>query len=258
MDPPHGDPGTDPSAQTSPPALEIRKDSFKSTESESEGEKNPTAKPKESLRHKPAPILAPFSLESGAEAKTPEKWLVKPDPTKVKGPSAKLTLTSSPTGSPRGTPTRTPPKTPPKSLPTTPPPPPTIPTALPTCPVAMGTVAEIKEALIESNRVANMPISQIFGNKGEKPKDHFMKIEDYFQNYNITDQKKMCDRFRDTCCGKAHTWLSTLTTYPNIFDPEAAHDEEAKAKTMKNIFWHMAIKRQNTPGSLHGMAEFKI
>ena len=72
--------------------------------------------------------------------------------------------------------------------------------------------------------------------KGEKPEDHIMKVEDYFQNYKITDQKKMCDRFRDTCCGKAHTWLSTLTTYPNIFDPEAAPDEEAKAKTMKNVF----------------------
>ena len=45
-----------------------------------------------------------------------------------------------------------------------------------------------------------------------------MKVEDYFQNYNITDQQKKCDRFRDTCCGKAHTWLSTLTDYPEIFD----------------------------------------
>ena len=68
----------------------------------------------------------------------------------------------------------------------------------------------------------------------------------------------MCDRFTDTCCGKACTWLSTLTSYPNIFDPEAAPDKEAKAKTMKNIFGTLAIERQNTPGSLHGMAEFKI
>ena len=47
VNPPHRDPSSDPSAQTSPPALEIKRDSFKSTESESEGEKTPTAEPKE-------------------------------------------------------------------------------------------------------------------------------------------------------------------------------------------------------------------
>ena len=193
VDPPHRDPSSDPSAQTSPPALEIRRDSFKGTESESEGEKTPTAEPKESPRHKPAPVLAPVGPESGAKAKAPEKWPVKPDPSKVKGPSAKPRLTPSPTDSPRRTPTRTPPKTPPKSPPKTPPPPPTIPTAPPTGPAPMGTVDEIKEALIESNRVANMPIPQFYGKKGEKPEDHIMKVKDYFQNYKITDQKKMCD-----------------------------------------------------------------
>ena len=95
----------------------------------------------------------------------------------------------------------------------------------------MGTVEEIKNALIESNRVAAMPIPQFYGKKGEKPEDHIMKVEDYFQNYNIRDQAQKCNRFRDTCCGKARTWLSTLTEYPTIFDPEAAPDEAAKAKT---------------------------
>ena len=48
-------------------------------------------------------------------------------------------------------------------------------------PVAMGTVEEIKNALIESNRVAAMPIPQFYGKKGEKPEDHIMKVEDYFK-----------------------------------------------------------------------------
>ena len=55
----------------------------------------------------------------------------------------------------------------------------------------MGTVEKnfkIKNALIESNRVAAMPIPQFYGKKGEKPEDHIMKVEDYFQNYNIRDQ----------------------------------------------------------------------
>ena len=70
-------------------------------------------------------------------------------------------------------------------------------------PVPMGMVEEIKNALIESNRVAAMPIPQFYGKKGEKPEDHIMKVEDYFQNYNIRDQAQKCNRFRDTCCGKA-------------------------------------------------------
>ena len=86
----------------------------------------------------------------------------------------------------------------------------------------MGMVEEIKNALIESNRVAAMPISQFYGKKGEKPEDHIMKVEDYFQNYNIRDQEQKCNRFRDTFCGKARTWLSTLTEYPKVFDPEEA------------------------------------
>ena len=96
--------------------------------------------------------------------------------------------------------------------------PPLSPLALLVAPVTMGTVEEIKNALIESNRVAAMPIPQFYGKKGEKPEDHIMKVEDYFQNYNIRDQAQKCNRFRDTCCGKARTWLSILTEYPTIFD----------------------------------------
>ena len=75
----------------------------------------------------------------------------------------------------------------------------------------MGMVEEIKNALIESNRVAAMLIHSFKRKKGEKPEDHIMKVEDYFQNYNIRDPEQKCNRFRDTCCGKARTWLSTLT-----------------------------------------------
>ena len=118
-------------------------------------------------------------------------------------------------------------------------------------PVAMGTVEEIKNALIESNRVAAMPIPQFYGKKGEKPEDHIMKVEDYFQNYNIRDQAQKCNRFRDTCCGKARTWLSTLTEYPTIFDPEAAPGEAAKAKTMKSMFLARWQLKGRTPQTLY-------
>ena len=99
----------------------------------------------------------------------------------------------------------------------------------------MATVEDIENAPIESNRVAHMPIPQFHAKKGEKPEDHIMKVEDHFQNHNITDQQKKCDRFRDTC-GKAHTWLSTLTDYPKIFDPDKAPNDPTKVKTMKSLF----------------------
>ena len=71
---------------------------------------------------------------------------------------------------------------------------------------------------------------------GKKPEDHIMKVEDYFQNYKIEDKEQKCNIFRDICCGKAHTWLSTLTDYPKNFHPDKAPDEAAKLKTMKNLF----------------------
>ena len=64
----------------------------------------------------------------------------------------------------------------------------------------MTTVEEIKNALIESNRVAHMPIPQFHGKK-------------------IENEEQKCNKFRDICCGEAHTWLSTLTDYPQDFLP---------------------------------------
>ena len=83
-----------------------------------------------------------------------------------------------------------------RTPPISPPPPASLPSPLAPLigPIAMGTVEEIKNALIESNRVAAMPIPQFYGKKGEKPEDHIMKVEDYFQNYNITDQEQKCNR----------------------------------------------------------------
>ena len=76
-------------------------------------------------------------------------------------------------------------------------------------------------------------------------------VEDYFQNYNIRDQAQKCNRFRDTCCAKARTWLSTLTEYPTIFDPEAAPDEAGKAKTMKSMFLARWQLKGRTPQTLY-------
>ena len=96
-----------------------------------------------------------------------------------------------------------------------------------------------------------MLIPQFYGKKGEKPEDHIMKVEDYFQNYNIRDQAQKCNRFRDMCCGKARTWLSTLTEYPTIFYPDEAPDEAGKAKTMKSMFLARWQLKGRTPQTLY-------
>ena len=174
-------------------------------------------------KRKLVPVILLFGADPEKGAKSPKKSPVRPAPAApilphratAKEPIIVLPVVRSRSESPVSAPPFSPPS----------------PILLLLGPVAIGTVEEIKNALIESNQVAAMPIPQFYGKKGEKPEDHIMKVEDYFQNYNITDQEQKCNRFRDMCCGKARTWLSTLTEYPKVFDPEAAPDEPAKAKT---------------------------
>ena len=187
-----------------------------------------------------APVIIPFGPNPEKPPKSPEKPLVqsklpvKPAPT-APVPPVIVPVVRSPSVSPVRTPSASPP-TPISPL---------------IGPLAMGMVEEIKNALIESNRVAAMPIPQFYGKKGEKPEDHIMKVENYFQNYNITDQEQKCNRFRDTCCGKARMWLSTLTEYPKVFDSEAAPDEATKAKTMKSLFLARWQLKGRTPQTLY-------
>ena len=263
--------------------LDKTDDSF---EIDSESERTLTEEPKEPktpkfqinrsetpegiTRRKLIPVVLPFDSDTGkgVKSKTETKSIVnpkKPDFNSGKGPekkpkvpeheksheklikeTVKVPIVRSPSRSPSVSPVSTPSShsTPHSS-------PPLSPLVPLVGPVAKGMVEEIKNALIESNRVAAMPIPQFYGKKGEKPEDHIMKVEDYFQNYNIRDQEQKCNRFRDTCCGKARTWLSTLTEYPKVFDPEEAPDEVAKAKTMKSMFLARWQLKGRTPQTLY-------
>ena len=238
-----------------------------------------TRDPKSKIESKAIVRLKKIDIDTKIDVE--KRPLADPKKLKEKGPETKVEIIEKPVGSPGKGPVkkakdierplieaaaalptpvvRSPSRTPsvsPASTPTshtsTPPAsPPLSPLAPLVAPVAMGTVEEIKNALIESNRVAAMPILQFYGKKGEKPEDHIMKVEDYFQNYNIRDQAHKCNRFRDTCCGKARTWLSTLTEYPTIFDPEEAPDEAGKAKTMKSMFLARWQLKGRTPQTLY-------
>ena len=167
--------------------LDKTDDSF---EIDSESERTLTEEPKETpkrkiaempegiTKRKLAPVILPFGPGPEKGPKSPEKSPIKPAPAapvQVVKPPVVVPVVRFPTGSP----VRTPPALPPSPV-----------SPLLIGSVAMGTVEEIKNALIESNRVAAMPIPQFYGKKGEKPEDHIMKVEDYFQNYNITNQEQ--------------------------------------------------------------------
>ena len=96
------------------------------------------------------------------EAKETGKPCKKPIAEAVMAPPAPVVRSSSKT--PSVSPVSTP-----SSLISTPHSSPPLSPIVPVGPVAMGTVEEIKNALIESNRVAAMPIPQFYGKKGEKP-----------------------------------------------------------------------------------------
>ena len=214
-------------------------------------------------RRKLIPVVLPFDSDTGKgpKSKTKIKSQVNPKKPEVnpgKGPEKKSKVTEKPHEKPiketvkvpivRSL-SKSPSESPVSSIPSSPPSSPLSPVLV--GPVAMGMVVEIKNALIKSNRVAAMLIPQFYGKKGEKPEDHIMKVEDYFQNYNIRDQEQKCNRFRDTCCGKARIWLSTLTEHPKAFDPEEAPDEATKAKTMKSMSLARWQLKGRTPQTLY-------
>ena len=105
-------------------------------------------------------------IQGGVPLKVLKKQLKKPHekPIKEAAVAPPAPVVRSPSRSPPVSPVRTP--SPLSSPASTVPSSPVILTVI--GPVAMGTVEEIKNTLIESNRVAAMPIPQFYGKKGEK------------------------------------------------------------------------------------------
>ena len=79
----------------------------------------------------------------------------------------------------------------------------------------MATLNDIKELLLTDKQIANVPIPQFHGKKGEVPKDHLYKVNDYFTNYKIETEGDMLKIFKDTLYGKARMWLENLRPEPH-------------------------------------------
>ena len=57
-------------------------------------------------------------------------------------------------------------------------------------------------------------------------------------------------RFKDTCFGKAQTWLSILNPYPNVYTPDDTMMQAEKDATLKSIFLQNWQLMDRTPDSI--------
>ena len=75
----------------------------------------------------------------------------------------------------------------------------------------------IVNAFAQVGRSATISMPTFSGKKGDKPEDHVLRFNDYFNHYNIpVDQKS--EEFVKTLTGKARTWIESV--------PKTARDAE--------------------------------
>ena len=73
------------------------------------------------------------------------------------------------------------------------------------------------------NQSLTIPLPVFKGKKGEDSDDHILKVEDYFEIYEIKTDKAKIKRFKDTLFEMARKWAQTLN-YTDItqydYDPK--------------------------------------
>ena len=102
------------------------------------------------------------------------------------------------------------------------------------------TTKELVDALTKTlkniNQSPTIPLPVFKGKKGEYPEDHILKVEDYFEIYQITQQDDKIKRFKDTLFETVRKWAHTLNYMEVIkFDYNPKDDNDKKA-SMKYLF----------------------
>ena len=84
------------------------------------------------------------------------------------------------------------------------------------------------------------------GKKGEDPEDHILKVEDYFEIHQMTEQGEKIRRFKDTLFEIARKWAQTLN-YDEVrkFDYDSKNANDKKA-SMKYLFLARFAKEGRT------------
>ena len=119
-----------------------------------------------------------------------------------------------------------------------------------TDPIMTATTKELIDTLTKTlkniNQSPTIPLPIFKGKKREDPKNHILKVEDYFGVHQITQQRDKIDRFKDTLFETARKWAQTLN-YTEVtkfdYDLVNANDEIA---SMKYLFLTRFAKEGRT------------
>ena len=102
------------------------------------------------------------------------------------------------------------------------------------------TTKDLMDALIKTlkniNQSPTIPLPVFKGKKGEDPEDHILKVEDYFEIHQITQQEDKIRRFKDTLFEMARKWVQTLYYVEVIKFDYNPKDENDKKASMKYLF----------------------
>ena len=114
----------------------------------------------------------------------------------------------------------------------------------------MISTKELVDALTKTlkniNQSPTIPLPVFNGKKGEDPEDHILKVEDYFEIHQITQQDDKIRRFKDTLFETARKWAQTLNYTEVIkFDYNPKDDNDKKA-SMKYLFLARFAKEGRT------------
>ena len=116
---------------------------------------------------------------------------------------------------------------------------------------ATGATKDLIEALTKTlkniNQSPTIPLPVFKGKKGEDPKDHILKVEDYFGLHQIDDQQDKIKRFKDTLFETARKWAQTLKYTEEVvkFDYDPAIEDDKKS-SMKYLFLRRFAKEGRT------------
>ena len=107
-------------------------------------------------------------------------------------------------------------------------------------------VDTLTKTLKNINQSPIIPLPVFKGKKGGDSEDHILKVEDYFEIHQITQQDDKIRRFKDTLFETARKWAETLN-YTEIikFDYNPKDNNDKKA-SMKYLFLARFAKEGRT------------
>ena len=116
--------------------------------------------------------------------------------------------------------------------------------------IITATTKELIDTLTKTlkniNQSPTIPLPIFKGKKGEDPEDHILKVEDYSEVHQITEQIGKIDRFKDTLFETARKWAQALN-YIEVtkfdYNPANAGD---KIASMKYLFLARFAKEGRT------------